>query len=155
MCVGGESYRDLVVRLEPVIMELERHENVLIIAHQVRDLPYRQTPYKQCVFVRLFYAACKLGLLRLKTDTDLPRSYAYFQNLSQDDLPYIKIPLHCIIKLTPRAYGCDEERYCLRCPVKAPPDHSAYRYISPVPAVDTHRAKPKPKPKATASSADR
>ncbi|KAB7504915.1 6-phosphofructo-2-kinase/fructose-2,6-bisphosphatase [Armadillidium nasatum] len=30
----GESYEDLVARLEPVIMELERQENVLIIAHQ-------------------------------------------------------------------------------------------------------------------------
>ena len=33
---GGESYRDVVVRLEPVIMELERQENILIIGHQVR-----------------------------------------------------------------------------------------------------------------------
>ena len=31
---GGESYRDVVVRLEPIIMELERQENILIIAHQ-------------------------------------------------------------------------------------------------------------------------
>jgi len=38
-------------------------------------------------------------------------SYAYFQNLSQEDLPYIKIPLHTVIKLTPKAYGCDEERW--------------------------------------------
>jgi broad specificity phosphatase PhoE len=33
-CSGGESYRDVVVRLEPVIMELERQENILIIGHQ-------------------------------------------------------------------------------------------------------------------------
>ena len=32
--VGGESYRDVVVRLEPVIMELERQENILVIGHQ-------------------------------------------------------------------------------------------------------------------------
>lgn len=32
---GGESYRDVVVRLEPVIMELERQENILVIGHQV------------------------------------------------------------------------------------------------------------------------
>lgn len=32
---GGESYRDVVVRLEPIIMELERQENILIIGHQV------------------------------------------------------------------------------------------------------------------------
>lgn len=31
---GGESYRDVVIRLEPIIMELERQENILIITHQ-------------------------------------------------------------------------------------------------------------------------
>lgn len=36
MTKGGESYRDVVVRLEPVIMELERQENILIIGHQVK-----------------------------------------------------------------------------------------------------------------------
>ncbi|TFY65678.1 hypothetical protein EVG20_g5410 [Dentipellis fragilis] len=91
---GGESYRDVVVRLEPVIMELERQENILIIGHQ--------------------------AILRCL--------YAYFHNLPQADLPYIKIPLHTVIKLTPKAYGCDEERYTL-----------------PIGAVDTHR----PKPRAT------
>jgi len=40
-------------------------------------------------------------------------------------LPYIKIPLHAIIKLTPKAYGCDEERFTV-----------------PIGAVDTHRPKP-------------
>jgi hypothetical protein len=36
---GGESYRDVVIRLEPVIMELERQENVLVVGHQVNDSP--------------------------------------------------------------------------------------------------------------------
>ncbi|CCK69362.1 fructose-2,6-bisphosphatase KNAG_0C02510 [Huiozyma naganishii CBS 8797] len=31
---GGESYRDVVIRLEPIIMEMERQEHVLIITHQ-------------------------------------------------------------------------------------------------------------------------
>ncbi|KAL9714293.1 Fructose-2,6-bisphosphatase [Leucoagaricus gongylophorus] len=88
---GGESYRDVVVRLEPVIMELERQENILIIGHQ--------------------------AILRCL--------YAYFHNLPQADLPYIKIPLHTVVKLTLKAYGCDEERYTL-----------------PIKAVDTHRPKP-------------
>jgi 6-phosphofructo-2-kinase / fructose-2,6-biphosphatase 2 len=35
--IGGESYRDVVVRLEPVIIELERQDNILIIGHQVNN----------------------------------------------------------------------------------------------------------------------
>lgn len=35
---GGESYRDVVIRLEPVIMELERQENVLVVGHQVSEI---------------------------------------------------------------------------------------------------------------------
>ncbi|KAI8086747.1 6-phosphofructo-2-kinase-domain-containing protein [Halteromyces radiatus] len=51
---GGESYRDLVLRLEPVIMELEQHERILIIAHQATirclyayfmNLDHEQLPY--------------------------------------------------------------------------------------------------------------
>ncbi|ORX95444.1 bifunctional 6-phosphofructo-2-kinase/fructose-2,6-bisphosphate 2-phosphatase [Basidiobolus meristosporus CBS 931.73] len=89
---GGESYRDVVHRLEPVIMELERQHNILIIGHQA--------------IVRCLYA--------------------YFLNYSHEDLPYIKIPLHTVIKLTPRAYGCDVEYFKLD-----------------IEAVDTHRPKPK------------
>lgn len=96
---GGESYRDVVVRLEPVIMELERQDNVLVIGHQA--------------IIRCLYA--------------------YFHNLSQEELPYINIPLHTVIKLTPKAYGCDEERYTL-----------------PIGAVSTHRPKPKASEKKTA-----
>ena len=72
-----QSYRDVVFRLEPVIMELERQTNILIVCHQ--------------------------AVLRCM--------YAYFHNLPQDELPYIKIPLHTVIKLTPKAYGCEEVRY--------------------------------------------
>ena len=31
---SGESYQDLVARLEPVMMELERQGNVLLVGHQ-------------------------------------------------------------------------------------------------------------------------
>ncbi|KAG0165825.1 Fructose-2,6-bisphosphatase [Apophysomyces sp. BC1034] len=88
---GGESYRDLVLRLEPIIMDLERQQNILIIGHQA---------ILRCI-------------------------YAYFMNYSHDDLPYIKIPLHNVIELTPKAYGCEEKRYKVD-----------------IEAVDTHRPKP-------------
>uniref|UniRef100_A0A671MMJ9 6-phosphofructo-2-kinase/fructose-2,6-bisphosphatase 2 n=1 Tax=Sinocyclocheilus anshuiensis TaxID=1608454 RepID=A0A671MMJ9_9TELE len=68
---GGESYQDLVQRLEPVIMELERQGNVLVICHQA---------VMRCLL-------------------------AYFLDKSADDLPYLKCPLHVVLKLTPVAYG--------------------------------------------------
>ena len=88
----GESYEDLVARLEPVIMELERQHNVLVICHQA-------------------VARCLL---------------AYFLDHNSDELPYLRVPLHTVIKLTPVAYGCRVEKFDLK-----------------VPAVNTHREKPK------------
>ncbi|KAB0394591.1 hypothetical protein E2I00_018358 [Balaenoptera physalus] len=67
----GESYQDLVQRLEPVIMELERQENVLVICHQA-------------------VLRCLL---------------AYFLDKSAEEMPYLKCPLHAVLKLTPVAYG--------------------------------------------------
>ncbi|AET39952.1 fructose-2,6-bisphosphatase Ecym_5179 [Eremothecium cymbalariae DBVPG len=51
---GGESYRDVVIRLEPIIMELERQENILIITHQAvlrciyayfMNVPQQESPW--------------------------------------------------------------------------------------------------------------
>lgn len=88
---GGESYADLVLRLEPIIMEVERQEDVLIIGHQ--------------------------AVLRA--------ILAYFLNKDHHDLPYLKIPLHMVIQLTPRAYGCQVKYYRVG-----------------IDAVDTYRPKP-------------
>ncbi|RKP08626.1 6-phosphofructo-2-kinase-domain-containing protein [Thamnocephalis sphaerospora] len=88
---GGESYRDVVLRLEPVMMELERQHNILIIGHQA---------ILRCI-------------------------YAYFMNLPRDELPYIRVPLHTVIRLAPKAYGCEETRFRVN-----------------IEAVDTHRPKP-------------
>lgn len=88
---GGESYSDLVHRIEPVIMELERVENVLIISHQA--------------IIRVILA--------------------YFLDKKAEEMPYIQVPLHTLIKLTPKAYECGFEVFPL-----------------PIPAVDTFRPKP-------------
>lgn len=74
--LGGESYRDVVIRLEPIIMELERSENILIVTHQA---------ILRCI-------------------------YAYFLNVPQEKSPWMEVPLHTLIKLTPKAYGTQEER---------------------------------------------
>ncbi|ODV96122.1 hypothetical protein PACTADRAFT_56838 [Pachysolen tannophilus NRRL Y-2460] len=67
---GGESYRDVIIRLEPIIMNLENQENILLITHQ--------------------------AVLRCL--------YAYFMNVPQEESPWMKIPLHTLIKLDPRAF---------------------------------------------------
>ncbi|KAF3860931.1 hypothetical protein F7725_001186, partial [Dissostichus mawsoni] len=77
-------------RLEPVIMELERQENVLVICHQA--VMRYVTVVSPCV---------------------------------SDELPYLKCPLHTVLKLTPVAYGCKVESVFLN-----------------VEAVNTHRDKP-------------
>lgn len=85
----GESYLDVISRLEPVIYELERQRSpVVIIAHQ--------------------------AVLRCL--------YAYFLDLPAEKIPYLSVPLHCMIELQPDAYGCKETRYNLAPdPVVHPP----------------------------------
>ena len=80
--LGGESYRDVVIRLEPIIMELERSEDILIVTHQA---------VLRCI-------------------------YAYLKNVAQDQSPWMEVPLHTLIKLTPRAYNTDEERFKANIP---------------------------------------
>lgn len=75
--LGGESYRDVVIRLEPIIMELERSENILIVTHQA---------ILRCI-------------------------YAYFMNVPQERSPWMEVPLHNLIQLTPRAYKTDVKYY--------------------------------------------
>ncbi|KAJ8006947.1 hypothetical protein DPEC_G00112490 [Dallia pectoralis] len=88
---AGESYQDLVQRVEPVIMELERQENVLVVCHQA---------VMRCLL-------------------------AYFLDKSAEEMPYLKCPLHAVLKLTPVAYGCKVESISLN-----------------VEAVNTHRERP-------------
>ncbi|KAI9770707.1 MAG: Fructose-2,6-bisphosphatase [Geoglossum simile] len=79
---GGESYRDVVIRLEPIIMEIERSENIMIVTHQA---------VLRCI-------------------------YAYFMNVPQDRSPWMMVPLHTLIKLTPKAYSTHEERFPANIP---------------------------------------
>lgn len=77
----GESYADLVERLEPRLLELERAENVLVVCHQA-------------------VARCLL---------------AYFHNVDhiEAELPYMEVPLHTLIKITPLPTGCSIEMFPL------------------------------------------
>ncbi|KAJ1521944.1 hypothetical protein ONE63_002275 [Megalurothrips usitatus] len=66
----GESYVDICRRLEPVLLDLERSTNVLVVAHQA-------------------VLRCMLG---------------YFLNKPDDELPYLNVPLHTVIKLTSEGF---------------------------------------------------
>jgi hypothetical protein len=36
--------------------------------------------------------------------------YAYFLDLSPDEIPFLSVPLHTLIQLEAKAYGCKEKR---------------------------------------------
>ena len=70
---NGESYQDLVARLEPVMMELERHGNVLLVAHQAvircilayfLDKPLENLPYIKVSFCRFLLHFCHFTCCR-------------------------------------------------------------------------------------------
>lgn len=76
----GESYADVILRVERVIIEMERQRTpVLVIGHQ--------------------------AVLRAV--------YAYFTDLPAHDCPYLSVPLHTVVELTPTAYGVAEKRHPL------------------------------------------
>mmetsp|Transcript_1671 Transcript_1671/g.3103 ORF Transcript_1671/g.3103 Transcript_1671/m.3103 type:complete len:348 (-) Transcript_1671:16-1059(-) len=79
----GESYLDVIARVEPMIIEMERHrEPVLIIAHQ--------------------------GILRV--------IFAFYNGLTRDECPHVKIPLNTVIRLQPSAVTCSNEDFTLYDP---------------------------------------
>ncbi|KAI8393425.1 6-phosphofructo-2-kinase-domain-containing protein [Radiomyces spectabilis] len=79
---GGESYRDLVLRLEPAIMELERQENILIIAHQAtircmygyfmnlnhEELPYVRIPLHTVIELKPAAYLCEEKHYKVQVD---------------------------------------------------------------------------------------
>jgi broad specificity phosphatase PhoE/predicted kinase len=76
----GESYADVIQRLEPVIVELEGLRTpVLIVGHQ--------------------------AVLRAL--------YGYLTGKPQEECPYLTVPLHTVIQLTPTESGYHEERFPL------------------------------------------
>lgn len=76
----GESYADVIQRLEQVITEIERQRApVLVIGHQ--------------------------AVLRA--------IYGYFLGKPQEECPYLDVPMHTVIQLTPIESGFEEERFKL------------------------------------------
>lgn len=80
---GGESYKDVVERLEPMLVELEGEENVLIVSHQA-------------------VCRCLLAFFKSIPYSSLPK-----------ELPYLEVPLHTVLKVTPLVNGCQIETFHL------------------------------------------
>jgi len=91
-------------------MELERAENVLVICHQA---------VARCILA--YFLNKDAGIL-----IEYKINIILFLKIFLEDLPYTKVPLHTVIKLTPMAYGCVME--CIPLGTES---------------VNTHREKPK------------
>lgn len=84
---GGESYRDIVIRLEPIIMELERQENILIITHQAvlrclyayfMNVPQEESPWMLIplhTLIKLEPRAYLTIVLKIKADIPAVSTY--------------------------------------------------------------------------------
>ncbi|KAJ1368253.1 6-phosphofructo-2-kinase/fructose-2,6-bisphosphatase 3 [Parelaphostrongylus tenuis] len=51
------------------------------------------------------------NILVISHQTVLRCILAYFTNKSPNELPYLDVPLHTVIKLTPKAYSCAVEMF--------------------------------------------
>ncbi|XP_011635866.1 6-phosphofructo-2-kinase/fructose-2,6-bisphosphatase-like [Pogonomyrmex barbatus] len=87
----GESYIDAMQRVEPVIAELQRSNNVLVVSHQA-------------------VLRCIIG---------------FFLDKKPEELPYMEVPLHTIIRITSQGYNYKLEFFKL-----------------PIECVNTTRVKP-------------
>lgn len=87
----GESYIDAMQRVEPVIAELQRSDNVLVVSHQA-------------------ILRCIIG---------------FFMDKKPEELPYMEVPLHTIIRVSSQGYNYTLEFFKL-----------------PIECVNTTRVKP-------------
>lgn len=73
----GESYEDVIARLDPLILELERQQDpVLIVSHNA--------------VIRVLMG--------------------YLSDAERSEVPHLDVPLHTVLSLTPRAYGCEVKK---------------------------------------------
>lgn len=137
---GGESYMDVIQRIEPCILELERMSTpVLLVVHRAVArcfysyfLGQNNTGGKctRCRMLRMSGSAGTDNFSRFvcpssSSSSDLPPS----------EIPHLDIPLHTVLKLVPKAYSCEVTRFKLG--VDSCEDHTA---ASPQPSAEEQQA---------------
>lgn len=91
----AESYHDLALRLEEVLLELEREkDDVLIIAHQT---------VLRCIYAYVCGEGVGCGCVWY--------GFRYLLDRSEEEIPTLDIPKETVLELIPAAYGCHEKRY--------------------------------------------
>lgn len=103
---GGESYRDVVIRLEPVIMELERQENVLIITHQAvlrciyayfMNVPQEESPWMSIPLHTLIKLEPRAyGTKVTKIKANIPAVSTYKEKGTSQVVSFLKAQLNFI-----------------------------------------------------------
>jgi broad specificity phosphatase PhoE len=105
----GESYLDIIVRLEPVIFELERQQAPLVIVAHQAVLRWQNDASGPLIRKRISLCRCL---------------YAYFLDLPAEEVPFLSIPLHTLIRLEPRVRTCSLV-YIINHVYTSPCTHSA------------------------------
>lgn len=91
---SGESYQDLVARLEPVILELERQENVMVICHQAvarcllayfqdksaAEIPHVAVPFESVVRMKMAGPRCECEILPLLSRPSIPEGTTSYRD---------------------------------------------------------------------------
>lgn len=94
----GESYLDVIARLEPIIIEMERHHEpvrYMILFHCQPSIVNLSL-----LFVQLLIIAHQ-GILRI--------IYAFYKGHTRSEAPYLSIPLNSVVELVPGAFDCKEK----------------------------------------------
>lgn len=91
---GGESYADVVNRIEPIIMELERQEHILIVTHQAvlrciyayfMNIPQSDSPWMTIPLHTLIkLTTTSEGVKVTRISTDIPAVSTYKEKGSSD-----------------------------------------------------------------------
>lgn len=97
----GESYLDVIARLEPIIIEMERHKCVSVSPSSSSSASLTAVLFP-CVI-------CREPLLIIAHQGILRIIYAFYMGKSRAEAPYMSIPLNTVVEITPSAFSCKVE----------------------------------------------